>query len=111
MGVKNVRLEIIYIILGMAIVTFLTRFGSLILLRYTGIPSSFTRWLKYMPIGILASLIIPSLLVQGGHLAVSVSNPYLIAGMVTAVAVFKSGNAILSMTLGMTVMVILRQVN
>lgn len=105
------RLEILLVILGMAVVTFFTRFGSLLLLRFTGIPPSFNRWLKYMPIGILASLILPTILIPQGQLDVGWHNPYLIAGIITSLLAFKSRNAILSMSLGMLVMIILRQVN
>lgn len=102
------RSEIFYIIVVMAVVTFITRFGSLALLRYTGIPASFERWLKYIPVGILAALIMPALLVPEGRLDISWHNPYLLAGIAAALIAYKIRNTIVTMVCGMGIMFILR---
>ena len=56
------RTEIIWIIAGMALVTFATRFSAVALFRQTGMPAALERWLRHIPTAILTALIVPSLL-------------------------------------------------
>ncbi len=102
------KIEIIIIIITMAVVTFFTRFASLVLLHHTGIPAWFGKWLKHVPVGILTALIIPPILVQQGQINISLHNHYLVAGIVAAVVAYKSGSAVLTMGLGMGAMLALR---
>ncbi len=102
------RSEVFYIILGMALVTYLTRIGALALFRFTGIPSWLNRWLKYVPVAILTALIVPSLLLPKGYLDISFNNNYLIAGIVAAFVAYKSRNIIATLGLGMSIMFVLK---
>lgn len=102
------RSEVLFIILGMALVTYFTRFGALALFRFTGIPIWLNRWLKYVPVAILTALIIPSLLLPQGYLDISLNNHYLIAGITAAFVAYKSRNIIATLGLGMSVMLILK---
>ncbi|AFQ45392.1 AzlD domain-containing protein [Desulfosporosinus meridiei] len=102
------RSEVLFIILGMALVTYFTRFGALALFRFTGIPTWLNRWLKYVPVAILTALIIPSLLLPQGYLDISLNNHYLIAGITAAFVAYKSRNIIATLGLGMSVMLILK---
>lgn len=102
------RTEILLLILVMGAVTFFTRFGSLALLRYTGTPAWLERWLKHVPTGILTALIVPSLLLPHQQLDISLHNNYLLAGLLAAVIAYKTRNAILTMGLGMSAMLVLR---
>ncbi len=102
------RLEILLIVLGMSVATFLTRFGSVALLSKTGLPSWFERWLKHVPTAILTALIIPSLLLPQGHVDISLNNPYLLAGVLAAVVAYTCRNAMLTMGLGLMAMLSLR---
>ncbi|MCL6612166.1 MAG: AzlD domain-containing protein [Peptococcaceae bacterium] len=102
------RSEVLYIIMGMALVTYFTRFGALALFRYTGVPAWLNRWLKYVPIAVLTALIAPSLLLPKGHLDISLNNHYLIAGIVAAFAACKSRNIIATLGLGMATMFALK---
>lgn len=102
------RTEIFLIIMGMATVTFLTRFTPVAIFRKTGVPLWFERWMKHVPTGILTALIIPALLLPKGHLDISIENHYLLAGMVAVMATYLFRNIIVSMSLGLAVMVSLR---
>lgn len=102
------RSEVLYIIIGMALVTYFTRFGALALFRFTGVPIWLNRWLKYVPVAILTSLIIPSLLLPKGYLDISFQNHYLIAGIVAAFVAYKSRNIIATLGLGMSIMFVLK---
>lgn len=102
------RSEIMLIIVGMAAVTFITRFGALALLKKTGLPTWFERWLKHVPIAILTALIMPSLLLPHGQIDLSLNNHYLLAGALAAIVAYTCRNAILTMGLGLTAMLSLR---
>jgi len=102
------RNEVLFIITGMALVTYFTRFGSLALFRLTGIPPWLSRWLKHVPVAILTALIIPSLLLPKGSLDLTLNNHYLLAGIAAALAAYKTRNIIPTMGLGMLVMLSLR---
>lgn len=102
------RSDVFYIILGMALVTYLTRFGTLVLFRFTGVPTWLNRWLKYVPAAILTALIVPSLLLPKGYLDISLNNHYLIAGIVATFVAYKSRNIIATLGLGMSIMFALK---
>jgi len=102
------RTEIVLIIMGMAAVTFFTRFASAVLFRQTGVPVWFERWMKHVPTGILTALIVPALLLPKGYLDISIHNHYLLAGLVATVATCLFRNAIVTMSLGLVVMLSLR---
>ncbi len=102
------RREVFYIIIGMALVTYFTRFGALALFRFTGLPTWLNRWLKYVPIAILTALIMPSLLLPKGYLDITLNNDYLIAGIAAAFVAYKSRNIIATLGLGMSIMFVLK---
>lgn len=102
------RTEIILIILGMAAVTFLTRFGAQLAFRTVGIPPWLHRWLRHVPTAILTALIVPSLLLPRGHLDLTWHNPYLIAGALAALTAWKFKNVPLTMGIGLAAIILLR---
>lgn len=102
------RLEILFMIAGMAAVTFFTRFGALALLKRTGLPDWVERWLKHVPTAILTALIVPSLFLPQGHIDFSFGNHYLLAGVVAAIVSYIWKNALLTMGLGLTAILSLR---
>ncbi len=102
------RSEVFFIIIGMALVTYFTRFSALALFRFTGVPTWLNKWLKHVPVAILTALIVPSLLLPKGYLDISLNNHYLIAGTVCAFVAYKSRNIIATLGLGMSIMFILK---
>jgi len=100
--------DVFYIIVGMALVTYFTRFAALALFRFTGVPTWLNRWLKYVPVAILTALIVPSLLLPRGYLDISLNNHYLIAGVVATFVAYKSRNIIATLGLGMLIMFFLK---
>jgi len=103
------RVDVLVGITGMALATFFTRFACLALFRRGGVPAWLERWLKHMPTAILTALIVPSLLLPGGTLDISMGNHYLLAGCVAGVAAYKSRNVVATMALGLLVMLALRR--
>lgn len=57
-------METVLIILGMAVVTFLTRFAMIALLG-EGTAARMANWLRYVPVAIFAALVVPGLLPPG----------------------------------------------
>jgi len=98
------RSEIFLIIIGMALVTFITRFASLLLIKWMGIPKSVEVWLKHVPTAILTALILPALLLPRGYLDISLNNSYLLAGVIAAYVAFKSRNVVTTLGVGFLVM-------
>ncbi len=83
------RSEIFWIIAGMTLVTFATRFSCVALFRQTGMPVWLERWLKHIPTAILTALIMPALVLPKGQIDISVQNHYLLAGIVAALIAYK----------------------
>lgn len=96
--------EILVIILGMAAVTFLTRFGSLLLFRQIGMPPWMMNWLKHVPTAVLTALILPSLLLPKGYLDISLNNHYLLAGIIASIVAYKSRNIMATVGFGIVCM-------
>lgn len=103
--------NILLIIIGMAAVTFFTRYACLALFNHGGISARLAKWLKYVPTAILSALIAPALLLPTGSLDVSINNHYLLAGAVAALTAYISRNVIATMGLGLAVMFALRWFN
>lgn len=102
------RNEIALIIMGMALVTFATRFSCVALLQKTGMPVWLERWLRHIPTAILTALIIPALVLPKGQIDISLYNHYLVAGFIAALVAYKSRNIIATLILGMGTMLFLR---
>lgn len=102
------RSDIAIIILGMAAVTFLTRFGAQLAFRGTGIPAWLERWLRHVPTGILTALIVPALVLPRGSLDLTWHNPYLLAGLIAALAAWRFRNVPLTMAIGLAAIILLK---
>jgi len=77
------RAEVALIILGMAGVTYLTRAAGTLALRDRSLPEVAERWLRHMPLAILAALAIPGLLFTGGAVDLPLLVPRLVGGLLT----------------------------
>lgn len=102
------RSEIFLLIVGMTIVTYLTRYSPLLLFRSTGVPGWVEEWMKPIPVAVLTALIVPSLFLQEGILSISLENHYLVAGIAAALIAWKTRNILLTLGLSMALIVGLR---
>ena len=105
------RTDIMVIIIGMAVVTYATRTGSLVILKQAGVPAWLERWLKYLPVAMLTALIVPGLLVPRGHLDLSFQNHHLIAGIVAIVVCLRGYGVMPTMGAGLGCMLLLKWIN
>jgi len=99
--------QILIIILGAALVTYLPRMLPLVVLSRTRLPDVFLRWLGYIPAAVLAALLAPSLVFVDGKFAIA-QNLYLLAAVPTGIVAVKTRSMALTIIVGMVAMVILQ---
>ncbi|MGI9862585.1 AzlD domain-containing protein [Moorella naiadis] len=99
--------QILILILGTALVTYLPRMLPLVLLSRAQLPEVFLRWLRYIPAAVLAALLAPGLLLPGGKLALG-GNPYLLAAIPTGIIAVKTRSMALTILTGMAAMVLIQ---
>ncbi len=87
-------------ILGMALVTYATRAGGLLLMRRVSLSGPVERWLGYVPGTVLVALVAPTV-AQGGPAT-------LVAAVATIVVSARSKSLVLAMIAGVGVVWLLR---
>jgi branched-subunit amino acid transport protein len=97
---------IIMIILGL--LTFLTRLSFIALLDRINLPRNFQRALRFVPIAVLSAIIAPELAYSDNVLAISPTNPRLLAGLVATLVAYKTKSVIWTISAGMLVFWLLR---
>jgi branched-subunit amino acid transport protein len=76
-------MDIALLIFAMALVTFATRYGMIVILGRWSVPPIVRRALRYVPIAAFSAIVAPELLARSGELAIALDNPRLVAGIVT----------------------------
>jgi branched-subunit amino acid transport protein len=97
---------IVMIVLGL--LTFTIRFSFIALLERIKLPATFQRALRFVPIAVLSAIIAPELGYSNNMLAISPTNPRLIAGIVATVVAFWTKNVFWTLLAGMGIFWILR---
>ncbi|MDK2821246.1 MAG: hypothetical protein PWP31_1211 [Clostridia bacterium] len=100
--------QILIIILGSAIVTYLPRMLPLVALSRTELPKPFLRWLSYIPAAVLAALLAPEILMPNDKL-VFTGNPYLIAAIPSVIIALITRSMGLTILIGMVTMVLVQR--
>jgi branched-subunit amino acid transport protein len=95
------------IIFGMALVTFLPRFLPLYVLTRLEVPRVVEVWLRYVPVSVLAALIVPGVLMQDRQFYFSFGNSYLLASVPAFLVASLTKNMLLTITAGMCVVLFL----
>lgn len=95
-------------IVGMGLVTYLPRLLPAWFLRGKELPPFIVAWLKYVPVAVLAALLLPSLLVEGGKVNLAWNNYYLWAALPAGVIAWKSRSMFATVLVGMAVVIMLR---
>jgi branched-subunit amino acid transport protein len=91
----------IILVAGMALVTFAVRYPVLALITKVNLPPSLLAALKFIPPAVLTAIIVPSLLAPAGDIEFSLTNDYLVAGLVTALVATRTKNLLLTLAIGM----------
>ena len=90
--------------IGLGLLTFLTRFSFIALLERWQAPVIVQRALRFVPVAVLTAIIIPELVLPNGTLDVQPGNPRLLAGLVAALVAWKTRNVIWTIVAGMAVL-------
>jgi branched-subunit amino acid transport protein len=89
--------------IGLGILTFLTRLSFIALLERWQAPLIVQRALRFVPIAVLTAIIIPELVLQNGTINLYPENARLLAGLVAIVVAWKTKNVIVTIVAGMLV--------
>jgi branched-subunit amino acid transport protein len=100
--------EVIALILGMAGITFLTRFLFIAVLGRVRISEKTITLMQFVPIAVLTSLIIPALLAPQGRVDVSFKNEYLMAGIFATAVTCRTKSLVLAIVIGIATILSMR---
>jgi branched-subunit amino acid transport protein len=93
---------------GMGLVTFLPRALPLWLFTSRDLPPLVVTWLRYVPVAVLAAMLLPSLVMPEGQVDLSISNLFLLAAIPTFVVAWKTRSLFASVIVGMLLVAGLR---
>ncbi|MBN8635393.1 MAG: AzlD domain-containing protein [Anaerolineae bacterium] len=100
----------VLLVAGMALVTFLIRYPLLELVGKIELPARLFKALRYVPPAVLAAIIVPSVIMPKGEIALSPANPFLVAGIVSALVAWRSKNLLLTVVIGMITLLAYRAI-
>ncbi|BDB23205.1 membrane protein [Cupriavidus sp. TA19] len=95
-------------LVGMAVVTVLTRAFFLMAGEHVSVPDRIQRALRYAPAAALAAIILPDLMTWQGHFTVALSNYKLVAGVVATAFYLLTRRMVGMIAVGMAVYTALR---
>ncbi len=100
--------KVIITLLGMGVVTYLTRVLFIVGMKGDRLPPFIIRWLSYVPVAVLAAIIFPMLAAPEKRLDLTYTNPYLLAGIAASAIALATKNLIITVIGGMGVILLLK---
>ena len=97
-------MQTLLIFAGMAVVTYFTRFTMIALLGRE-MPPLLRRWLRHVPVAVLAALVAPAALAPQGTLRLG---PHALAAGVGVLAAWRTRNVLFTIAAGMAAFWVLR---
>jgi branched-subunit amino acid transport protein len=91
-------------IVAMTAVTYLPRLLPALLLSGKTLPPMLTRWLRFVPVAVLSTLLGPTLLLQDGHFAINSHNLGLMMAVPTSIIAFGTRSFLGTLSLGVVLM-------
>ena len=95
-------------IFAAGLITYATRLSFILLFERIQIPAWLRRALRYVPAAVLSAIILPELVFQDGTLAVTPTNPRLLAGIIAILVAWRTKNILLTLISGMVTLWILQ---
>ena len=95
-------------ILGMLVVTYLPRVLPVWLLASRSLPRLIVAWLRYIPVAVLAAMLLPSLVVREGQISLAAENLFLWAAIPTLLIAWKTRSFLGAVIGGMGVVAVVR---
>lgn len=96
------------IMLSVGLLTFATRLSFIALLDRINLPRYLQRALRFVPIAVLSAIIAPELVYSNNVLALSPTNPRLLAGLAATLVALKTRNVLWTISVGMAIFWLLR---
>jgi len=93
----------VWLITGMAAVTFGVRYPVLALMGRIEMPAAVKRALRFVPVAVLCALSAPMILVPNGDWFVSPFNPAVGGAVVAGIVAWRTHHLLLTILVGMTV--------
>lgn len=103
-------MEKLWIIVAMGAVTYLPRALPLAVLAQMKIPEGFIRWLRFVPVAVLAALLAPELLLREGAFDLSLQNQFLLAAVPCFLVAVKTKNLFFTVGVGLAAAILLQAV-
>ncbi len=100
----------VLLVAGMALVTFLIRYPLLELVGKISLPDRLFKALRYVPPAVLAAIIVPSVIMPKGEILLTPANPFLVAGLISALVAWRSKNLLLTVIIGMITLLAYRAI-
>ena len=104
----EIRADILWIILGTSIVTFIPRVLPLVVLSKMQLPDWGLRWLSYVPISVMAALVGQELLLSDGELVPFLENLEVWAAVPTFLVAIFTRSLLGTVLVGLASMMVLR---
>lgn len=104
----EIRWTILLIILGAALVTFIPRVLPLMLLSQMELPKWLIRWLKNVPVAVMAALLAQELLLSEGHFSLTENYLKLLAAIPAFIVAFLTKSLLGTVLAGVLFMMVLR---
>jgi branched chain amino acid efflux pump len=102
------RTEVWLVIVGMALVTYLTRAPLLLALARRPLPPRLRLWLRLIPLAVLPALALPMILVDHGRLVASAAHPPLWGAVVVFVLAAWRVNLLVTVAVAVAAVAVLR---
>ena len=96
------------VILGVGLVTFLTRASFIVFADPHRFPRGFRLALAFVPPAVLAAIVVPGLLMPEGRLDLTLANPRWIAGLAAIAIAARTRNALATIAGGMAALWLLQ---
>lgn len=97
------RTDVWLVIVGMALVTYLTRAPLLLALARRPLPPRLRLWLRLIPLAVLPALALPMVLLDQGRLAPSVTHPPLWGAVVVVALASRRVNLLVTVAVAVAV--------
>lgn len=96
-------------IAGMGAVTYVPRLLPLLLLTTRTLPRPVVLWLRYVPVAVLAAMLLPSLVLRGGQVDLALDNLFLGAAIPTFLVAWRRRSMFGAVIVGMLVVALARR--
>lgn len=104
----DVRTDVLLVIVGMALVTYIPRMFPLVVLSRFTLPPLVLRWLAYVPVAVLTAFVAQEVLLQKGAVALPPANPALLAALPAFAVAAYTRNLMATVVTGIAATALLR---